>query len=32
MSVTEKQYASMEYITGEFISEYVTTADRLVIL
>ena len=32
LTVTEKQYASMEYITGEFISEYVTTADRLVIL
>lgn len=32
LTVTEKQYASMKYITGEFVSEYVTTTDKLVIL
>lgn len=32
LTVTEKQYASMKYITGEFISEYVTSTDRLVII
>lgn len=32
LTVTEKQYASMKYITGKFVSEYVTTTDRLVVL
>lgn len=32
LTVTEKQYASMQYITGEFKSEYLNTTDRLVIL
>lgn len=32
LTVTEKQYASMKYITGTFSSEYVTTTDRIVIL
>ena len=30
--VTEKQFATIEYITGEFKSEYITTTDRLVVL
>ena len=32
MTVTEKQYAAIEYIVGSPNEEYVTTADRLVIL
>ena len=32
LTVTEKQYASMKYITGEFVSEYVMSTDKLVIL
>ena len=32
LSVTEKQFASMEYVIGEFQSEYVITTDRLVVL
>lgn len=32
MVVTEKQYAAIEYITGESSSEYINTTDRLVIL
>ena len=32
LTVTEKQYASMKYITSEFKSEYLNTTDRLVIL
>lgn len=30
--VTEKQFATIEYITGEFKSEYITSTDRLVVL
>ena len=32
LTVTERQYASMKYITGEYSSEYVTSTDRMVIL
>lgn len=32
MIVTEKQYADIEYIVGNADSEYVTTAERLVVL
>lgn len=32
LTVTERQYASMKYITGEFSSEYITSSDRLVVL
>lgn len=32
MIVTEKQYANIEYITGEFNSEFITSPDKLVIL
>lgn len=30
--VTEKQFATIEYVTGEFKSEYITSTDRLVVL
>lgn len=30
--VTEKQFATIEYITGEYKSEYITSTDRLVVL
>ena len=32
MIVTEKQYANIEYITGEFKSEFITVPDKLVVL
>ena len=32
LSVTEKQFAKMEYIVGECKSEYLDTSERLVIL
>ena len=32
LTVTEKQYASMKFITGEHVSEYVSTAERMVVL
>ena len=32
LTVTEKQFIKMEYIVGESQSEYIDTADRLVIL
>ena len=32
MIVTEKQYASIEYLTGESSSEYINNTDRLVVL
>ena len=32
MIVTEKQYANIEYITGEFRSEFITSPEKLVIL
>lgn len=32
MVVTEKQYASIEYLTGESSSEYVNSIERLIIL
>ena len=32
LTVTERQYASMQYITGKFCSEYVTTTDRMIVL
>lgn len=32
MVVTEKQYASIEYLTGESSSEYINNTDRLVVL
>ncbi len=32
LTVTEKQYASMKYITGSYHSEYISTTDRLVVL
>lgn len=32
LTVTENQYANIQYITGEENSEYVTSTDRLVIL
>ena len=32
INVTERQFASMEFVTGSFESEYVVSSDRLVIL
>ena len=32
MIVTEKQYENIEYITGDFQSEFVTTPEKLVVL
>ena len=32
LTVTEKQFAKIEYITGEFISDIVSTDERMVIL
>ena len=32
MIVTEKQYANIEYITGEFKSEFIKVPDKLVVL
>ena len=32
MIVTEKQYENIEYITGDFKSEFVTSPDKLVVL
>ena len=32
LTITEKQYASIKYITGEFVSEYINSTDRMVIL
>ena len=32
MIVTEKQYSNIEYITGEFKSEFITSPDKLVVL
>ena len=32
MVVTEKQYASIEYLTGESSSEYISNTDRLIVL
>lgn len=32
MIVTEKQYENIEYITGDFKSEFVTTPEKLVVL
>lgn len=32
MVVTEKQYASIEYLTGESSSEYINSTDRLIVL
>lgn len=32
MVVTEKQYASIEYLSGESSSEYITSTDRIIVL
>lgn len=32
INVTERQFASMEFITGSFESEYIVSSDRMVIL
>lgn len=32
LTVTEKQYANIEYITGQLNSEYVSSLERLLIL
>lgn len=32
LMVTEKQFSAMEYVCGEFSSEYVISTDRLVII
>ena len=32
LTVTEKQYSNINYITGEMNSEYINTTDRLVLL
>lgn len=32
MIVTEKQYANIEYITGNFKNEFITSPDKLVVL
>lgn len=32
INVTEKQFASMEFVTGSFESEYIVSSDRMVIL
>ena len=32
MIVTEKQYENIEYITGDFKSEFITSPDKLVVL
>ena len=32
LCITEKQFADMEYITGEFVSDVIDSDERLVIL
>ena len=32
LTITEKQYASIKYITGEFVSEYINSTDRIIII
>ena len=32
INVTERQFASMEFVTGSFESEYIVSSDRMVIL
>ncbi len=32
LTVTEKQFAAMEFICGSFVSEYIISSDRLVVL
>lgn len=32
LTVTEKQFATMEYVCGSFVSEYVISTERLVVI
>ena len=32
LTVTEKQYAAMKFIAGEFSSEYITSSERMIII